>query len=93
LRLDRGEGIGKKHRCQRNGGAEVKKVQPKMIEEFWIVAGADMSVDLGDLKDTCGFYDTAENALVDASVNANPEDDSDGWPQIVYHVQKFVEVK
>lgn len=71
----------------------MKKVQRQVIEEFWIVAGADVSVDLDDIKGTCGFYETAENALVDASVNANPGDDSDGWPQVVYRVQKFVEVK
>lgn len=72
---------------------KAKKVQPQVIEEFWIVAGADVSVDLGDIKDTCGFYNTAENALTDAAVEANPGGDTDGFPQVVYRVTKFVEVK
>jgi len=72
----------------------MKRATPKEpIEEFWIVAGRDVSVDLGDMKDICGWYENAEDALTEAAVTANPGDDNDGFAQVVYRVQKFVEIK
>ena len=72
----------------------MKKAAPKgPIEEFWIVAGRDVSVDLADMKDTCGWYFKGGDALTEAAVEANPGDDTDGFAQVVYRVQKFVEIK
>jgi hypothetical protein len=72
----------------------MKKVnQKEPIEEFWIIAGRDVSVDLGDMKDTCGWYAKVDDALTEAAVGANPGDDTDGFSQVVYRVQKFVEIK
>ncbi|HUP06829.1 MAG TPA: hypothetical protein VMU47_06750 [Caldimonas sp.] len=62
------------------------------IEEFFIVASKDVSGDIDDLKDTCGWYASSDDALSEAAVTANPGDDGEGFPQVVYRVQKFVEV-
>lgn len=72
----------------------MKKKRPakqEPIDEFYIVAARDVSVDLSDLKDSAAWYQNGDDAIVEAAVGAR--EDGDGFPQIVYRVTKYVEIK
>lgn len=63
------------------------------LEEFYLVAAHDVACsDLGDIKDVCLWYDSADDALTEAAAEANGGD-GEGHAQVVYRVTKYVEVK
>ena len=71
-----------------------KRVRAKTpVEEFYIVAARDCTLDLDELKESCGWYADSDDALAEAALEAAYDEDKESFPQVVYRVQKFVEVK
>lgn len=62
------------------------------MDEFYIVVARDCAKDVDNMKDSCVWYPDGDSALAEAAVGAN-DGEGEGFPQVVYRVQRYVEVK